>query len=359
MASPIFFSKPSAAYSLAIVLRGIQITGLALYRLSYVVLTTVHLSQLVYFIVWAIQLSVVLVVIVNGPIYIVEKIVYALSGLLGFGIETLDLRAVPLYLNTNILVMASYGFWRDDLDSLFLAGARYSDKLNGTRYYKSLVSLPKNRVDHRTCPSVFDRLISGFSFSPRYRQFLVRYVQFYLTSAVAFTASIHPSKLSTPILGLICFQTITSKLGSFAIIALVVALTIIPHYYIARCVTAVCASILLSHDMLLPFFNRVNFSPYEKEQWLHSRGGALLGFGLVIFYLINEFTYLSVVTYALGQMAMGHCITQLLEQVPDNIKGLLTWTPTQVVWSNQYAFANGDFLNDPFASGRPSPEHEN
>lgn len=320
-----------------------QISVTSLYALTLSVLTKASPLQLFSNIVWAVNLSLLLLLIVHGPIYLFSVLVSALSSILDLSPGLTALQSIPLIVNPNVFIMSLYGFWRDDLDCLFLAGARYSDEYNKTDYYRPLVSLPEyNKIADPPHNSGWPL------FSFRYQQLLKRYLLLYAVSAVAHFSSIYPSKLSTAILGWICFQSLTCKLGPFASFFLMAALNVVPHYYIAQTSIMICASTLLSHDLLLPFFNRVNFSPYEKQQWLNSRGGALLGFGIVIYYLVNAFPLLAVVTFALAQMAMGHFITKLSENIPRTTSKLLQWTPTQAVWSQQSAFAQGKFMEDLF-----------
>lgn len=332
MASPILFSNPSKTFSLWIVLRGLQFSLLATYRS----LQNYHLIwSIVPQLVSMIKLSVLLYILINGPIYLTNGVIVLLNYLFSCKINNLDLIENLQYLFNNfnlLIVIIGYLRYYDviNFNQFFMENLKFIDQVNKTKYYPSLDSLPI-QIDIKE----------------DFKQFNARYFKFYCYCLMIFVLVHFPHKISTILLSLVSFRLFSNKIGTLPSILLISSLNLVPAIYTFKLLSSVYGCELLSQDLLIPFFNKISFSTFEKNQWLRSREGVLFGFCFVNYCLIQHYPHLSFGLYISAQSNMAYLLTKIIDQPPNVPHKLINWTSSQLVWNDCQVF-NGDFVQDPF-----------
>lgn len=330
MASPIFISNPSKTFSFWIVLRGIQFSLLSGYRLcqNYSLIWNIY-PQL-----WQIiKLSFSLYVLINGPIYLTNFAIVALNYLFNFHINNHDLIDNLQYvfhnLNLPIFLIGCMRYYHVvDFEQLFFDNLTFIDNTINTHYSAKLKQLPVTS-------------------SNQFGDFLSRYGRFYTFVFVIFVANHYPSHVSTLVLSFFSFQTFLDKIGTVPSILLISALHLTSRHYTLKILVGFHASSLLARDLLSPYFDRVNFSNYEKNHWLKSREGILFGLCLTTYCFIYCFPQLSIIFYIGGQLNMAYLIAKVTDEPPTKAHRLINWSRSQLIW-NDYEMVDGKFVNDPF-----------
>ncbi|KAK6454644.1 uncharacterized protein RJT20DRAFT_503 [Scheffersomyces xylosifermentans] len=256
------------------------------------------------------------------------------------------------FFNLNIFLISLYSYVDTTSDQLFLMNLKFVDKILSTDYHDNLVRLPNDTIrvmnQQPASASFLQKSLFLFKNSSHFKDFLKRYCNYYLFNVGIFLLITFPSKFSSLVLGLISFQIFSDKLGTVPSILMISALNLLPYHYTAALLTTFYGSSNLSYDLLSPYFHRLNMSNYEKKHWINNRNGVLFGFGLVNFWTINTFPQFAVVLYALAQMNMAYLLTKITDTPPKQQSKLISWTSSQLLWTDKYSLINGDFVNDPF-----------
>ncbi|KAG2736311.1 hypothetical protein G9P44_000401 [Scheffersomyces stipitis] len=357
MASPIFISNPSESFSISIVLRGIQLGYLSTYRCLQNPRILYH-SNFWPSLITIVKLSLLLYILLNGPLFITKIFFICINSLKISSINSkhiLDLADYVLenIFNINIFLISLYGSYLDTTaDELFMASLNFSDSVLSSRYYANLSRFQNDTVRINSQQSAGDttwqRVRFLFKRSSHFKNFLNRYFQYYLFNFGIFLLICYPGKMSTVVLGLISFQVLSDKLGAVPSILLITLLNMLPCHYTAQVLITFYGSSNLSYDLLAPYFQRLNMTKYEKKQWINSRNGVLFGFGLVNYLMINTFPQFAIVLYALAQLNMAYLVTKITDVPPDQANKLISWTSSQLLWSDQYKLVSGKFIDDPF-----------
>ncbi|ODV77135.1 uncharacterized protein CANTADRAFT_57022 [Suhomyces tanzawaensis NRRL Y-17324] len=353
MPSPIFISKPSEAFSIWVILRGLQLAILSTYRSLQNPSILYHPTYIPCLtrIAW---MSLVVYVLLNGPLYLSKTIVFCGNHINLFTVNGRTVQAsltqfMHTYLDLHIFLITLAGYYDPQSDRLFLVNVQFSDSVNNTTYHQNLTKLPCKKVVQQgsTWSQHLHDLLRN---CPQFKFFIRRYAKYYLFNLVIYALVSYPSRLSTLILCFILFQTVLDKLGSISTFGVIAVLNLLPSHYIGSFLAGYYGVSNLSQDLLLAYFHRINFTKFEQNQWLKSREGVLFGFGLFNYWLIKSYPAFSVIIYTLAQLNMGYLITKLTDVPPSNTNALINWTSSQLVWTKQYSVIDGEFINDPFTS---------
>lgn len=340
MASPILFSTRSEHFSIWIVLRSFLLTLATAY--SSLFNRDFYTYNNIYLFLKYLKISILLFVLLNGPIFLTKLVIASLNyiGLVHInGAELMDQYEYffKYYLNLSYFFLALYSFFDKDGEQLFMCQLRHQDELNGTHYSEHYSKLPLHRVEHELdWVSTYKSL---YNFSREFRLFIRRYTNVYLLNMSMFI-SIHffPEKISSTVLGFIAFQTFLDKLGTVFSCLFVAVLQMMDVHYTIRVLTTFYGTWNLAEDLLIPYFDRVQFTPLERKQWLKTRRGVVFGIGLFYYLAILEIPLISAVLYSNAIFNMGFLITTFTTEMPDNLKDMATWSITESVWDGHAKF---------------------
>ena len=340
MASPIIFSNRSEHFSIWIVLHSIQLTLATAYWSLFN--REFYTYNNVYLFVKYFKVSVLLFTLLHGPIFF-TKVVIGVVNYIGLirlnGSEVMDLFEYffKYYFNLSFFILSFYSFFDKDGEQLFICQLRHQDEINSTCYSENYSKLPLHRVEHeQDWVSTYKNL---YNFSREFRLFIKRYTNVYLLNITMFL-SIHflPAKASSAILGFIAFQTFLDKLGTVFSALLVGILQMLDVHYTIRVLTTFYGAWNLAEDLLIPYFDRVQFALLERKQWLNTRIGVVFGIGLCYYIAILEIPLISAVLYSNAIFNMGFLITTFTTEMPDNLKDMATWSITESVWDGHTKF---------------------
>ncbi|KAI5953820.1 hypothetical protein CANMA_004658 [Candida margitis] len=331
MASPIIFSKRSEHFSIWIVLRSIQLTLATAY--SSLFNREFYTYNNVSLFVKYLKISVLIFTLLHGPILFTKSVIRAVSST---RIDQLDY-FFKYYINLSYFLNTLYSFFDKDGERLFLCQLRHQDELNNSHYSDNYSKLPSHKVEpERDWFSTYKNL---YNFSREFRLFIKRYTNIYLLNITIFTSIyFFPEKLSSAILGCIAFQTFSDKLGTVLSILLVAILQMMDVDYTIRLLTTFYGSWNLAEDFLIPYFDRVQFTPLERKQWLNTRIGVVFGTGFCYYLAMLEVPLVSAVLYSNAIFNMGFLITKFTTEMPDNLKDMATWSITESVWDGHAKF---------------------
>lgn len=348
MASPIFVSKPSDSFSVGVVLRGIQIAALSSYRSlkNPAVYTTSCIIKVTIF-------TVAVYIFVNIPTYILKTIIFVLKYSQIYPVNSHHILStfhyfVNNYLNLTIFGITAISHFDSLFDDLFLVNLEFTDCVNSSQYHANLVQLPCVQSTWKEFPTSLESLNLLLRNNPRFKVFIQTYAKFYLFNLLVFLLISFPGKFTSLVLGFLSFQTFHDKLGTLPSLLLIASLSMVHYHYTAVVLIYFYSSTRLSLDLLVPFFNRINLTQFERNQWKKSRDGIIFGFGLFHFWLIKKYPFLAVVIYSIALLNMGYFVTRLSETPPPNPNQLINWNTTQLIWNRQFEVTNGDFVNEPF-----------
>lgn len=340
MASPIIFSNRSEHFSIWIVLRSVQLTLSTAY--SSLFNRDFYTYNNVYLFVKYLKLSVLLFVLLKGPIFFTKLIIGVVNYI---GLVRLNATRVmdlfeyffKYYLNFNYFLLALYSFFDKDGEQLFMCQLRHQDDIHSTCYSENYSKLPLHRVEHEQ--DWFSTYKNLYNFSREFRLFIKRYTNVYVLNITMFISiNFLPEKISSTVLGFIAFQTFLDKLGTVVSILLVTILQMMDVHYTIRVLTTFYGAWNLAEDFLIPYFDRVQFTPLERKQWLNTRIGVIFGIGLCYYIAILEIPLISAVLYSNAIFNMGFLITTFTTEMPDNLKDMATWSITESVWDGHTEF---------------------
>lgn len=346
MASPIFLSKPSESFSVWVILRGMQFALLSAYRF----LQNPQLMRSDYILMMSaqmIKLQVILYMTTNIPLYLISKY---------YGLNSQFIFLVKFLINPNIFLLTFTSFFQHTFDDAFLFNLHFIDKKTGVHFYENLKVIENEEIMKDKSHvfwlfPLFPQFKRHMQTSPRFNSFLKRYSLVTLYNLFMFAMITVPNRFTSVFLSFSSFQTFHHKLGSVPCVLLVASLSVMPYNYTALILTTFYSCSNLSEDFLLPYIHRINPTKLELNHWLNSRSGALFGFSLVHFFLINYFPSLSVLFYVLGLSNMAYLLTKVSNSPPPaNLSKpqLINWFSLQLIWTGHFEFSNGEWLNDPF-----------
>ncbi|CUM66360.1 uncharacterized protein PRCAT00004024001 [Priceomyces carsonii] len=346
MASPIFMSKPPPGFSILAIVRGIQLGLLGAYR----TLQNPDLFKSKFYLraISAIKISILIQIAINAPVFLLKWFLVTVNLFLKhkWKLNSLisDVNHFQKHvLNINVFLITLIRFFRDDLDEAFLLSLKYTDEVRLKKhpnepeqaYYKGLVELPKydNERSDSKVKNRYVRLVkSKFKNSTEFQAFLKRYLTNTSINLMIYLISRMP-KIGSVVMALISFQVFNDKIGTVPSSIFICLLNVLPKYYNRIILAAFWGANNTTYDLLLPYFNRVKLTKFEKDQWVKSRQGVLFGFGLCYYFLINRFPWVSILTYGFAQSSSAYLITKITDPPPAQASALINWNPTQLIWN--------------------------
>lgn len=345
MASPIFVSKPDPSFSLMSIFKGCQFAVLGSYRLLQNQIFYEN-SNFFKFILSSLQLSILIQFFLSFPNFIIRIICYLLDikdqeTILDFSnfIQT-DLLNIE-----NLIILISYCFSINLFEEIFLNGLQYIDQVSVSRsinkkglYSKYLLKLNKVDEDDIRSPNLIKWVLKFKKLSNHQRLFLTKLVESYLESIYINISLYLISKI--PIFGhyLVSFyfvKNFNSKLGTTLTILMFSISLFIPGFVLVK-IYSTFQVIQTSIKLLLDYtyFQRLRFSKNQINNWIESRIGLTIGFGLIFQFFIIQFSYIALYILIIEQLSLAFFIFKVTDPIPETITE--TWILTQIYWSKIY-----------------------
>ncbi|CAK9440377.1 uncharacterized protein LODBEIA_P44770 [Lodderomyces beijingensis] len=335
MPSPILISNSSGYFTLPVVIRSIAVTTSGIWtspaNSHFYTAENIH-SCLKY-----IAISLLIYFLSSGPLLLAKLLMMAIHNERGFQI----VKTVQEFCSNHVVFecfsAAFLSFFDSDLERLFLMNLKHTDELNGgTNYGRNYLKLPDhNRIGGWDFKS-FKR---AWKFNRQFKFFLKRYTNYLSLNAVVFCCIyILPQSLASSILAFISFQALLDKFGTQLSIVYVALLQMTDLQYRAMFITTYFGAMNLAQDLLIPYFNRVNFTNSEQEQWINTRKGVLFGIGIIYFIAIHKTRWISMLIYSNAFFNMGSIITRITSEIPANSKELSAWATLESVWDGHEKF---------------------
>lgn len=238
-----------------------------------------------------------------------------------------------LFLSGRV-VSVSQNFTKD-LNVLFFASLEWVDS-------NYLVKHPEDTLHQYYCKLEAlstDRITAGKS--------ALFFKQHIITALLIMILSCFPylHLVGSIVLALIIFLGLRSRIGTVRSCVISSVLLLLPIELMMTLLMLYCGIRNLVHDLLLPYFSRVKFSKMDKDQWIKSREGLLLGFGMGYYFAIFKFPWVGLLIYGLAESSMAYMIRKISEPPPDQMQ-LVRWTVDQLVWKDNKTLDDGETRND-------------
>ena len=87
---------------------------------------------------------------------------------------------------------------------------------------------------------------------------------------------------------------------------------------------------------LVPYFNRVQFTPEQKKRWFKDREGVLFGFAIT-FTIFLKIPLVGVLIYGIAEASTAYLITKITDPPPppSTSQG---YAASQIHWKNKHEF---------------------
>lgn len=364
MASPIFISNPPPGFSVVAIIRGIQLALLGAYRS----LQNPKLFKSLYYqqALQSIKFSIIIQCILWTPIISI-KLFFKFVSLFIRHSQNIDSIISSLeyfqsnILNIGIFIISAIRFFKPELDDLFLTSLKFIDDVYVSKhpekidhqYHDNLISISLKLTDldydikKTSQQSWLASIKSKYSKSGDFTAFLQRYANNVIFNIFIYFLCKIP-KIGTIVLGLISFQNFNDKVGTIPASVIFFLLQILPKRHSILFLTIYWGSRNMIHDLLLPYFIRIQFTKLEKDQWMKSREGLLFGFGLCYYYLIYQFPWVGILIYGFAESSIAYLITKVSDPPPSHISQLINWNSSQLVWDKETEknVLTGKFNND-------------
>ncbi|ODV66516.1 hypothetical protein HYPBUDRAFT_242056 [Hyphopichia burtonii NRRL Y-1933] len=350
MASPIFLSNPPPGFSIVAILRGIQLALLGAYRS----LQNPKLFESKYYQQAFNQLkySIILQCILWAPILTVRFFFQILALIFRHDQDLENIVSGLEYFQKNVLnigvfIISAIRFFTPELDDLFLTSLKFIDSVyiekhpdrKEHQYHDNLIDislkltdLDYNKTGKKIKQSWFKTIQLKYQKSGDFSNFVKRYLYNCSFNILIYILCKVP-KIGTIIIGLISFQNFNDKVGSISAIIIFFVLQLLPKHYTSLFLSIFWGSRNMIHDLLLPYFIRIQFTKIEKDQWMKSREGVLFGFGLCYYYIIYQLPWISVFVYGIAESSVAYLITKVSDPPPNQLSQLINWNSTQLVWN--------------------------
>lgn len=351
MASPIFVSNPNPSFSLNAIAKGIQFAFLGAYRLLQNQLFFEN-SKYFKFTLVALQISILIQLILSFPLVSIKIFYWIVKFSLGKTIINIDeLNKIIIFWSCHIfqlqtiIMLVVYTLYDDVFEDIFISGLQYIDQVTlatnkklKTKPTYSTGLLKCKRVDLRS-HSYLSNLICKLKWLETHQinhlsRLLKSYFKIVSINLILYLTSFIPF-LGKPIISFIISRSFNSKLGtslSFMtfIIGLIIPIEISIKFYSFYLTTELTVKYLLN----IPYFQKINFTDVQIENWLSSRTGLLFGFGLVFSIISYKFNYIAILILILEQLSLAYFISQVTDPIPDTLTE--PWILTQIYWTRVY-----------------------
>lgn len=234
-------------------------------------------------------------------------------------------------------------------DDAFVECLKFYDAIGNRAnlYTLALTALSLDEKESGIFPPTLDRIKHKYITSQNFLEFSQRASASIISNLAVYVAHQLPL-VGSLLLGLISFQTFNDIIGTDRAVVLFLVIQVMPHTATIAIMTYYWGGRNLCHDLLMPFFARVKFTNRERQQWMKSRGGPLLGFGMVYFFLINQLPWLSFVVFNVASGSMAYLLTKLSDVPPAQSNRLIDWNSSQLLWekAQELLFLDGAFTSD-------------
>lgn len=92
--------------------------------------------------------------------------------------------------------------------------------------------------------------------------------------------------------------------------------------------------LMVKYLLNIPYFQKLNFTDLQSNNWLDSRAGLSFGFGSVFTMLAWKFNYIALLILILQQLSLAYFISQVTDPVPESLTE--PWILTQIYWTRIY-----------------------
>ncbi|SGZ52605.1 CIC11C00000001280 [Sungouiella intermedia] len=233
-----------------------------------------------------------------------------------------------------------------ELNELFLVSLEYMDLVDHQKhpddtfhqYHYKLEAL-STRSSALLTKLQREQIIEGES--------TVFFKQHIITALLVMVVSCFPYLLlvGSIVPALIIFLGLRSRIGIVLSCVITAVLLTLPKEFSMMFLILYWGSRNMVHDLLLPYFSKVKFSKMDKDQWIKSREGLLLGFSMCYYTAIIKFPWVGLLIYGLAESSMAYMIRKISEPPPDQMQ-LVRWTVDQLVWKDNKTLDDGETRND-------------
>lgn len=339
MPSPIFLLNPPTGFGFLALFRGVQ---LAILGLSQGLLSTqVKAHFAVSSLIPQIGTSVLLQVLVWSPIWAVRALRALLQQVWGQPLAWANIVVDLVYhLQINVLyaeVFVLTAFWRNkqQTDTVFVDTINHSLAQSASEY-RSLTELPLVQHGSINDPEApLDKLTTLKLFWRYYKRHASR-------MAIALAALAAHALGSQVLMLSLFFYQFNGRLGVPRTFTGLCVLLLLPQVVAMHTIALAQASLVFAEEVLGPYFARVDMTSRERSQWMKSREGILMGFGVCLVLGSRNIACTHVASYLLALVSAAYLITQVSDPPPPANK-VMSWIPTQLVWSRQQDVLDGIF----------------
>lgn len=348
MASPIFISNPSPTFSWTAIFKGCQFAFLGSYRLLQNQLFFEN-SKYFKFTLVGLQYSILVQLVLSFPM-LVTKFAYWVSRFLvskEFDIQNLNLKISffiydILQLQT-ITLLVIYTLYYDVFEEIFNSGLQYIDqvtlasKRNQTVGYSTgLGKCKRVEIRNRSFLSNWIAKLNWLSIHQcnHISQLFRSYSQLVLMNIFIYLCTYAPY-IDSLLVAFIISRSFNSKLGtSVTFLVFIIGLTVSPYtlleFYSFYSITQLSVKYLLN----IPYFQKLNFTDLQADNWLDSRAGLSFGFGSVFTLAAWKFNYIALLILLLEQLSLAYFISQATDPIPETLTE--PWLLTQIYWTRIY-----------------------
>lgn len=348
MASPIFVSNPSPTFSWTAIFKGCQFAFLGAYRLLQNQLFFENPKYFKFTFV-ALQLSIVVQIVLSLPSIVTKFSYWILRFIVNKEIDIQKLNELisffiyDVFQLQAIILLVIYTLYYDVFEEVFISGLQYIDQVTiaNKKTSKNVYStglLKCKRVNLRNISLLSNWIAKLNRFSTHQinhlSQLLQSYLQLVMMNLFIYSCT-HIPRLSSVVVSFIVSRSFNTKLGTSVtflvfLMGLVTPPYVLLEFYSFYSITQLMVKYLLN----IPYFQKLNFTDLQSDNWLYSRAGLSFGFGSVFTMLAWKFNYIALLILILQQLSLAYFISQVTDPVPESLTE--PWILTQIYWTRIY-----------------------
>jgi len=348
MASPIFVSNPSPSFSGTAIFKGCQFAFLGAYRLLQNQLFFENPKYFKFTLV-ALQLSILVQLVLSTPLVISKLLYWCLKFIFKseFDVHYLNGKITfftyDVFQLQSITLLVIYTLYYTVFEDIFNNGLQYIDQVTSAsqKSHKNIYStglLKCKRVELRN-RSILSNWISKLNWLSTFQinhlaLLFNSYFQLIFMNLFIYFCTYIPY-IHSPIVAFIIARVFNSKLGTSLTFVVFVFGLIIPSEFALKLYSFYSMTQLTIKYLLnIPYFQKLNFTDFQAENWLESRAGLSFGFGSIFYILGWKFNYIALLVLILEQLSLAYFISQVTDPIPDTLTE--PWILTQIYWTKIY-----------------------
>lgn len=328
MASPIFLSNPSPGFSHISIVKGILIALSGIFFQRHVLWRDLKIRE---FFVTTVLISLLVRLVIEIP-HLLGAIVTRLLRLINIDV---DFSLILTTITDDILelrwlaLVAVYCYMYDSFEYLFMTGLKKLDAESQSEPPYSEYLLRAHTIDiHTTVPSWFPKVDVTLA----QKRFLVQLLRSYALICLNTAMLMGITKFGP--LGIVLTALYISKwfshmIGSQLTFVLFLVGLVVPTDFTIKSFASVNLSLLTVKSLLtMPYFQKIRLSDVKIENWIESRIGLIVGFGLFFHLASRHFNMLGLTIVLLEQLALSYMIfktTSPVQEITDE-----KWILTQI-----------------------------